>query len=203
VGAYYHDIGKIKRPDYFVENQRGFDEPHNKIAPALSALIIISHVKEGVELAQEARLPQVIIDFIAEHHGTSLAKYFYNQAIEEEGEGMVSEDSFRYEGPKPQTKEVALVMLADAVEAAVRSLPNPNVDNIRAMVRKIIRDKLNDRQLEECDLTFKDLDVLADSFCKVLEGVYHKRIEYPDIVQEFTKRREQYGYDDNKPTGQS
>jgi hypothetical protein len=203
VGAYYHDIGKIKRPEYFVENQRGFDEPHNKIAPALSALIIISHVKEGVELAGEARLPQVIIDFIAEHHGTSLAKYFYNQAIEEEGEGMVNEDSFRYEGPKPQTKEVALVMLADAVEAAVRSLPNPNVDNIRAMVRKIIRDKLNDRQLEECDLTFKDLDVLADSFCKVLEGVYHKRIEYPDIVQEFTKRREQYGYDDNKPTGQS
>ena len=203
VGAYYHDIGKIKRAEYFVENQRGFDEPHNKIAPALSALIIISHVKEGVELAREARLPQVIIDFIAEHHGTSLAKYFYNRAIEEEGEGMVNEDSFRYEGPKPQTKEVALVMLADAVEAAVRSLTNPNMDSIRAMIRKILRDKLNDRQLDESNLTFKDLDVIANTFGKVLEGVYHKRIEYPDIVQEFTKRRELHGYDDNKPARQS
>jgi len=202
VGAYYHDIGKIKRAEYFVENQRGYDEPHNKIAPALSALIITSHVKEGVELAREARLPQVIIDFVAEHHGTSLAKYFYNRAIEEEGEGMVNEDSFRYEGPKPQTKEVALVMLADAVEAAVRSLPNPNMESIRTMVRKILRDKLNDRQLEECNLTFKDLDVIANSFCKVLEGVYHKRIEYPDIVQELTKRRERFGDDDNKPAEQ-
>jgi putative nucleotidyltransferase with HDIG domain len=199
VGAYYHDIGKIKRADYFIENQRGFNEPHNKIAPALSALIIMSHVKEGVELAREARLPQVIIDFIAEHHGTSLAKYFYSRAIEEEGEGMVNEDSFRYEGPKPQTKEVALVMLADAVEAAVHSLPNPNMDSIRAMIRKILRDKLNDQQLDESNLTFKDLDVIANTFSKVLEGVYHKRIEYPDIVQEFTKRRELYGYDDNKP----
>lgn len=199
VGAYYHDIGKIKRSEYFVENQRTIDEPHDKIAPALSALIIISHVKEGVELAREARLPQTIIDFIAEHHGTSLAKYFYNRAIEEEGEGMVNEDSFRYEGPKPQTKEVALVMLADAVEAAVRSLTNPNMDSIRAMIRKILRDKLNDGQLDESNLTFKDLDVIANTFSKVLEGVYHKRIEYPDIVQEFTKRRELYGYDDNKP----
>jgi len=203
VGAYYHDIGKVKRAEYFVENQRGFNEPHNKIAPALSALIIISHVKEGVELAREARLPQIIIDFIAEHHGTSLAKYFYNRAIEEEGEGMVNEDSFRYEGPKPQTKEVALVMLADAVEAAVRSLPNPNMDSIRAMIRKILRDKLNDQQLDESNLTFKDLDVIANTFSKVLEGVYHKRIEYPDIVQEFTKRRELYGYDDNKPAKQN
>jgi putative nucleotidyltransferase with HDIG domain len=202
VGAYYHDIGKIKRPEYFVENQRGYDEPHNKIAPALSALIIISHVKEGVEMAREAHLPQIIIDFIAESHGTSLAKYFYSRAIEEEGEGMVNEESFRYEGPKPHTKEVALVMLADAVEAAVRSLTNPNLDSIRAMVRKILRDKLNDRQLEECDLTFKDLDVIANSFCKVLEGVYHKRIEYPDLVQEFTKRSARFGDDDNQPAKQ-
>lgn len=201
VGAYYHDIGKIKRPEYFVENQRGLDEPHNKIAPALSALIIISHVKEGVELAREAHLPQVIVDFIASHHGTSITKYFYNQAIAEEGEGMVNENSFRYEGPKPQTKEVALVMLADAVEAAVRSLPNPNLDNIRTMVYKIIREKLNDGQLEECDLTFKDLDVLARSFCTVLEGVYHKRIEYPDLMLELTKGRVQDGNDDNKPAG--
>lgn len=203
VGAYYHDIGKIKRPEYFVENQRGFSEPHNKIAPALSALIIISHVKEGVEMAREAKLPEVIIDFIAAHHGTSLAKYFYNRAIEEEGEGMVNEESFRYEGPKPHTKEVALVMLADAIEAAVRSLSNPDINSINAMVQKIIRDKLNDRQLEECDLTFKNLDEIANSFCKVLEGVYHKRIEYPDIVKEFSQRSEYFGDHDHQPAGQS
>ncbi|MDD4802693.1 MAG: HDIG domain-containing protein [Syntrophomonas sp.] len=188
VGAYYHDIGKIKRSDYFVENQRSFDDPHDKIAPALSALIIIAHVKEGVELAREARLPQVIIDFIAEHHGTSLTKYFYSRAYEEEGEGMVNEESFRYEGPKPHSKEVALVMLADSVEAAVRSLPAPNLEKINNMVRKIMNDKLNDRQLEECDLTFKDVDVITNTFGRVLEGIYHKRIEYPDIVKELTKK---------------
>ncbi len=202
VGAYYHDIGKIKRSEYFIENQRGFEDPHDKIAPALSALIIISHIKEGLELAREARLPQVIVDFIGEHHGTSLAKYFYNRALEEEGEGMVNENSFRYEGPKPHSKEVALVMLADSVEAAVRSLPAPSLEKIHTMVRKILRDKLNDRQLEECDLTFKDVDVIANTFCRVLEGVYHKRIEYPDIVRELTKRNGGiYGDDDNRSTG--
>jgi putative nucleotidyltransferase with HDIG domain len=201
VGAYYHDIGKIKRSEYFVENQRGFNDPHDKIAPALSAVIIISHIKEGLELAREARLPKVIVDFIAEHHGTSLAKYFYNRALEEEGEGMVNESSFRYEGPKPHSKEVALVMLADSVEAAIRSLPDPSPEKIQDMVRKILRDKLNDRQLEECDLTFKDVDVIADTFCRVLEGVYHKRIEYPDIVRELTKRSGNNGDDDNRPTG--
>ena len=204
VGSYYHDIGKIRRSEYFVENQQGFVNPHSKIAPALSALIVTSHVKEGVELAREGHLPQQIIDFIAGHHGTSLAKYFYNQALEEEGEGHICEDSFRYEGPKPQSKEVALVMLADSVEAAVRSLPEPSPEKIRNMVHRIIRDKLDDRQLEECDLTFKDLDVIARTFCKVLEGVYHKRIEYPDtIVNELRKRREHHGHDDYKPAGQN
>lgn len=199
VGAYYHDIGKVKRPEYFVENQRGFENPHEKIAPALSALIITSHVKEGVELAREVHLPQVIIDFIEQHHGTGLAKYFYSRALEEDREGVISEESFRYEGPKPQSKEVALVMLADSVEAAVRSLQTPTPEKIENMVRMIIRDKLNDGQLELCDLTFKDLDVIAKSFCKILEGVYHKRIEYPEIiVKEFEKRREKDGNDDNK-----
>lgn len=203
VGAYYHDIGKIKRPDYFVENQRGFDNPHEKIAPALSALIITSHVREGVELAREAHLPQDITNFIEQHHGTSLAKYFYSRALEEDREGTLSEDSFRYEGPKPQSKEVALVMLADSVEAGVRSLQDPTPDKIRNMVRRIIKDKLNDGQLESCDLTFKDLDVIAVSFCKSLEGLYHKRIEYPEIiVREFEKRREKHGDHDNKPAEQ-
>ncbi|MEN6460082.1 MAG: HDIG domain-containing metalloprotein [Syntrophomonas sp.] len=204
VGAYYHDIGKIKRPEYFVENQRGFDNPHEKIAPALSALIITSHVKEGLELARESRLPLIISDFIAQHHGTSLAKYFYSRALEEDLDGQISEESFRYEGPKPQTKEVALVMLADSIEAAVRSLQEPSTESIREMVRLIIRDKLDDRQLEECDLTFKDLDIIANSFCKLLEGIYHKRIEYPEtIAKELQKRRESYGDNDNKSAEQS
>jgi len=203
VGAYYHDIGKIKRPDYFVENQRGFDNPHEKIAPALSALIITSHVREGVELAREAHLPEDITSFIEQHHGTSLAKFFYSRALEEDRDGNLSEDSFRYEGPKPQSKEVALVMLADSVEAGVRSLQDPTPDKIRNMVRRIIRDKLNDGQLESCDLTFKDLDVIAVSFCKSLEGLYHKRIEYPEvIVREFKKRREKHGDHDHKPAEQ-
>ncbi|NLB88142.1 MAG: HDIG domain-containing protein [Syntrophomonadaceae bacterium] len=191
VGAYYHDIGKIKRPEYFVENQRGYSNPHEKIAPALSALIITSHVKEGVELAREANLPQVIIDFIEQHHGTSLAKYFYNRALEEDDEGQISEESFRYEGPKPQSKEVALVMLADSVEAAVRSLKEPTTESIRNMVNNIIKDKLNDGQLEMSDLTFRDLHIISESFCTVIEGVYHKRIEYPEVVvKELEKRRE-------------
>jgi hypothetical protein len=181
-----------------VENQFGFDNPHEKIAPALSALIITAHIKEGVELAREANLPQVIISFIEQHHGTSLVKYFYNRALEEDRDGYISEASFRYEGPKPQTKELALVMLADSVEAAVRSLQNPTPDTIRNMIKSIIKDKLDDGQLENSPLTFKDLETVTKSFCKILEGVYHKRIEYPEvIVKEFEKRRESNGNNDN------
>lgn len=203
VGAYYHDIGKLKRPEYFVENQRGFDNPHEKIAPALSALIITSHVKDGLELAREAHLPDVVSAFIAQHHGTSLTKYFYSRALEEDRDGSISPDSFRYEGPKPQTKEVALVMLADSVEAAIRSLQEPTEAKIRDMVKKIIKDKLNDGQLESCDLTFKDLDTITQSFCTILEGIYHKRIEYPEvIVKEFERRRETHGNHDHQSTEQ-
>ncbi len=198
VGAYYHDIGKLKRPEYFVENQFGFDNPHEKIAPALSSLIITAHIKEGVELAREANLPQQVIDFIEQHHGTGLVKYFYNRALEEDRDGCISEGSFRYEGPKPQTKELALVMLADSVEAAVKSLQNPTPETIRNMVKSIIKDKLDDGQLEDSPLTFKDLETITKSFCKILEGAYHKRIEYPEIiVKEFEKRRENYGDHDN------
>ncbi len=198
VGALYHDIGKIKRPEYFVENQRGFTNPHEKIAPALSTLIITSHVKEGVEMAREAHLPDTIIDFIEQHHGTSLAKYFYSRALEEDRDGNVNEDNFRYEGPRPKTKETALVMLADSVEAAVRSLETPSPEKIRDMIRMLIKDKLNDGQLEMCDLTFKDLDTISKSFNKVLEGIYHKRIEYPEVIQkEFEQRSGSDGYDDH------
>lgn len=194
VGAYYHDIGKLKRPDYYVENQRGGENPHEKIAPALSALIITSHIREGMEMAKAAHLPPDITDFIAQHHGTSLTKYFYNQAMQEDGRDNTNEDNYRYEGPRPQSKEVALVMLADSVEAAVRSLPEPKLDKINEMVHNIIKGKLNDGQLDECDLTFKDLDVIAEKFCEILEGVYHKRIEYPDsIAKELNQRRNSHG----------
>ena len=199
VGAYYHDIGKVKRPEYFVENQRGFENPHEKIAPALSALIITSHVKDGLEFARDAHLPGVVNDFIAQHHGNSLTKYFYGRALEEDRDGSISQDSFRYEGPKPQSKEVALVMLADSVEAAIRSLQEPTDAKIREMVKKIIKDKLNDGQLESCDLTFKDLDTITQSFCTILEGMYHKRIEYPEvIVKELERRRETHGDNDHQ-----
>jgi len=204
VGALYHDIGKIKRPEYFVENQRGADSPHDKIAPALSNLIITSHVKEGVEMANGAHLPADIIDFIEQHHGTSLAKYFYSKALEEDREGNVNEDNFRYEGPRPKSKEIALVMLADSVEAAVRSLESPTPEKIRDMVRTIIKDKLNDGQLELCDLTFRDLDIISKSFCTVLEGIYHKRIEYPEVMEkEYKQRSSSDGYDDYQSTGKS
>lgn len=190
VGAYYHDIGKLKRPYFFVENQVGSDNPHEKIAPSLSALIITSHIKDGVEMAREKRLPPQIIDFIEQHHGDSLVKYFYSRALEEDREGNVNQETFRYEGPKPQTKEVALVMLADSVEAAVRSLQDPTPGRIEGMVRRIIKEKLNDGQLEECDLTFRDLNIIAESFSKVLTGIYHNRIEYPEtLAREFEGRK--------------
>ncbi|MBO8158675.1 HDIG domain-containing metalloprotein [Thermosyntropha sp.] len=196
VGAYYHDIGKLKRPEYFIENQRGGENPHEKIAPALSALIITSHVKEGLELAREAKLPRVIMDFIEQHHGTSLARYFYSRALEEHEQ--ISEESFRYEGPKPQSKEVALVMLADSVEAAVRSLSDPTPENIEQMVHKVIKEKLDDGQLDLCELTFRDLNVAAEAFCKVLDGIYHKRIEYPENIARELKGSELDGDCNNK-----
>lgn len=181
VGSTFHDIGKIKRPIFFVENQLGADNPHDKIAPSLSTLIITAHVKDGVELAKEHKLPPVVTSFISEHHGTDLVKYFYHRALEA-NEGGVEESDFRYPGPKPQTKETAIVSLADAVEAAVRSLPKPTPGKIEGLVRKIIRDRLDDGQLDESDLTFKDLNKIADAFSKVLIGIFHGRIEYPEKI---------------------
>jgi putative nucleotidyltransferase with HDIG domain len=179
VGAYYHDIGKMKRPEYYVENQRGDVNPHENIAPALSAVIVLSHVKEGLDLARAYRLPPEIMDFIASHHGNSLTEYFYNKAVKEDGRDNVNPADYRYPGPLPHTKEVALVMLADSTEAAVRSLPDPSKDKIKLMVHSIIKSKLADGQLDESDLTLIDLDVIIDQFCLVLEGIYHKRIAYP------------------------
>ena len=180
VGAYYHDIGKIKRPFFFGENQLGGVNPHDKISPALSTTIIISHVKDGLELAKEYDVPTIVTDMIAQHHGTTLVKYFYyTLKNNSENPDLIKEDDFRYPGPKPQTKEAAIIMMADSVEAAVKSIQEPTLDKIEAMVNNIIKDKLNSNQLNECDLTFKDLEVIKACFLKVLKGIYHHRIEYP------------------------
>ncbi|EGO63321.1 HD family phosphohydrolase [Acetonema longum] len=188
VGAYYHDIGKIKRPYFFVENQTDPENPHDKIAPTLSTLIITSHVKDGLDLCREHKLPQVIADMIQQHHGTSLVSYFYKLATENEHSECIVEEDFRYEGPRPQTKEVALVMLADVCEAAVRSLAKPNVNRIEATVRKMIRERLHDGQLDDCNLTLHDLQTIGDVFIRVLSSMFHKRIEYPDM-KELEKRK--------------
>jgi putative nucleotidyltransferase with HDIG domain len=181
VGALYHDIGKLKRPYFFIENQFAQDNPHDKIAPTLSALIITSHIKDGLEMAKEHKLPQGIQDIIAQHHGDSMVSFFYHKAVEDNMD--VSEEAFHYEGPKPQTKEAALVFLADSVEAAVRAMKQPTPGRIEGLVRKIIKDKLNDDQLNQSDLTFQDLDKIATAFVRVLSGIFHSRVEYPDMPQ--------------------
>ncbi|UZW12638.1 HD family phosphohydrolase [Clostridium pasteurianum] len=180
VCAYYHDIGKIIRPYFFKENQIGNDNPHDKISPNLSALVIISHVKDGLELAKEYKLPKAIQDTIVEHHGTTLVKYFYitMKNLSENPED-ISEESFKYPGPIPTTKENAVIMLADSVEASVRSISNPTRGKIEEMVNNIIKSRLNEGQLDNCDLTLKDIDIIRKSFLKTLDGIYHQRIEYP------------------------
>jgi len=202
VGAYYHDIGKIKRPYFFIENQMACENPHDKIGPSLSTLILTSHIKDGVELAREHKLPQGIIDIIEQHHGSSLVSYFYHKALENDRTESVTEEEFRYEGPKPQTREAAIVMLADSVEAAVRSLQNRTPARVEGLVRKFIKDKLNDGQLDECDLTFKDLDIIANAFVRVMSGILHSRVEYPDLSQEIERRKKRAGFR-KQPAGRS
>ncbi len=180
VAAYYHDIGKIKRPYFFKENQLGNDNPHDKITPNLSTLIIISHVKDGLDLAKEFKIPKVIQDIIQQHHATSLVKYFYvTMKNSSDNPEEVKEEDFRYLGPNPETREAAIIMLSDAVEAAVRSIPSPTKNKIEEMVNKIIKGRLNDGQLDNSDLTLKDLEKIRKAFLKVFSGIYHERIEYP------------------------
>jgi putative nucleotidyltransferase with HDIG domain len=197
-GAYYHDVGKLKRPYFFIENQVLKENPHDKVSPSLSALIIISHIKAGLELAQKHHLPRVIRDIITQHHGSGLTTYFYRRALEVAKEQKVAEDDFRYPGPKPQTKEAAIVMLADSVEAAVRSLAKPTPNRIEGMVHKLIKERLHDGQLDECDLTFRDLDVIAAAFVQVLTGIFHTRIEYPDQVGQVLEGEKEDGNFDSK-----
>ncbi len=182
VAAYYHDIGKISKPLYFIENMSGGENRHDKLSPNMSALILISHVKEGVELAREKRLGLPIIDIIRQHHGTALISFFYQKAkkAEDPETGTVDERDFRYPGPKPQTREAGLVMLADCVEAASKTLVDPTPARIQGMVQKIINNIFIDGQLEECELTLKNLHDIANSFNRILSGIYHHRIDYPE-----------------------
>ncbi len=182
VGALYHDIGKLKRPLFFVENQSYFmiENPHNKFTPRISKMIITAHPKDGIDIAKEYHLPQVIQNFILQHHGEGLASYFYNQAVKEEGLENVKEEQFRYSGPKPNSKETAILMIADAVESAVRSLKNPTPEEIEAMVDKIIVERLNDGQLSDSPLTLKDIKVIAATFSRILRGMQHNRIKYQE-----------------------
>lgn len=182
VGAYYHDIGKIKRPYFFKENQMNNDNPHDKITPKLSTIIIVSHIKDGLELAAKYKVPKYIQNMIEEHHGTSLVKYFYSLAINDpSSDEEIDESYFRYNGPNPSTKESGIVMLADSIEASVRSLNKPTKPDIDNMVEKIIKDKIDDGQLNSCELTMKDIYDIKITFIKVLEGIFHSRIEYPQF----------------------
>jgi putative nucleotidyltransferase with HDIG domain len=182
VGAYYHDIGKIKRPTFFVENLARDGRGHENINPNLSALIISSHVKEGVELAQQYHLPQEVIDIIQQHHGTSVIKYFYARAMESMGkEGKVEEEHFRYPGEKPHGKEAAIVMLADALEAATRSLPRATPVKLEQVIQNVIEERLRDGQLDECELSLQDLGRINRAFLQMTLGSYHERVQYPSL----------------------
>lgn len=181
VAAYYHDIGKLSRPQFFKENQIGSKNPHDEITPNLSTLIIINHVKIGLEMAEKAKLPEEIKDLIAQHHGTTLVKYFYlTMKNNAEDPDSIKEEDFRYPGPKPKTREAGIMMLADSVEAAVRSISDPTVGKVEAMVYKIFKDKLEDGQLDECDITFSDVSRIRKNFLKTFGSIYHERIEYPE-----------------------
>ncbi|MBM4762333.1 HD family phosphohydrolase [Bacillus sp. B15-48] len=182
VGCYYHDIGKTKRPQFFIENQMNIENPHDKLSPMTSKNIIIAHATDGAELLRKNRIPKEIIDITEQHHGTTLLKYFYHKAKQHDDD--VKEADFRYPGPKAQTKESAVIGIADSVEAAVRSLANPTHEQIETLVKNIITDRLQDGQLDECDITLKELHTVGESFGETLKGIFHSRIEYPDTTKQ-------------------
>jgi hypothetical protein len=200
VTSYYHDIGKVKMPEYFVENQRGAPSKHDKLTPHMSSMIIINHVKEGVELARQSKLPESIIDIIKQHHGTSVISYFYQKAREQEQDSIPAEQDYMYPGPKPQTRVAALVMMADAVEAASRVLTDPTPARISALVDKIINHIYLDGQLDECELTLKDISAIKEKFTYILTGIFHKRIDYPGFdFNDVNINKEQSKIDKTKP----
>ena len=180
VGAYYHDIGKLKRPMYFKENQMG-DNPHDRTDPRVSAAILTAHPRDGEAMAQKARLPEPVLEIIRQHHGDGVVLWFYDKAVKLYGADQVDIAAFRYDGPRPHSREAAVVMLADSIEAAVRSIPDPNPEKVDALIRKLVRVKLDDGQLDRSELTFSDLEKICSAFSTVLTGVFHERIEYPDV----------------------
>jgi putative nucleotidyltransferase with HDIG domain len=179
VMAYYHDIGKTFKPEYYAENQAPGFNKHDKITPQMSSLILLSHVKDGVELAREEKLPELIIDGIQQHHGTTVMAYFYQKALETDSHSSVNQDDFRYPGPRPRMKETALLMLADTVEPACRSLKDPTPTQIRNMVEKLINLRAQEGQLDHSGLTLNDLAKIREKFVSILTGIYHKRVAYP------------------------
>ncbi len=189
IGAYYHDIGKTLKPEYFIENQRPSENKHDRLMPSMSSLIIAAHVRDGVELARSQRLPAKVVDIIQQHHGTSLITYFYQKAKEQQPFGGIAEENYRYPGPRPSTKVAAIVMLSDNVEAASRTLDDPSPARIQALTNSVITRIFLDDQLSMCDLTLKDLRVISKSFNLVLTGIFHHRIDYPGIVFPGDKRR--------------
>jgi putative nucleotidyltransferase with HDIG domain len=193
VSGYYHDIGKTRMPVYFIENQsKGFNR-HDRLEPSMSALIIAAHVKEGVEMARKARLPEPIVAAIGEHHGTKLIQYFYQKALtrSEPGGSPVHETEYRHPGPKPRSRITGILMIADAVEAASRTIVEPTPQKIRAMIHTIVDDCLRDGQFDECDLTMRDLALIVDTLEKTVTTIFHHRIDYPgfDFEPERTKRK--------------
>ena len=195
VGALYHDVGKMRKPEYFIENQQPGENPHEKINPSMSAIVLMSHVKDGLEIAKDSGLPVVLRDFIASHHGTSLMEYFYRRAQEEASEeDTIDKSEFRYPGPRPQTNEQAIVMLADSIEAASRSLDKPTPKKLESLIDGIVASRLADGQLDGSELTFSDLATIKDTFLTLLAGIYHFRVRYPDQEPETEA-------DDVKPEG--
>jgi putative nucleotidyltransferase with HDIG domain len=181
VGAYYHDIGKMLRPYFFAENQTDGENPHDRLDPETSAQIITSHVKDGLQLAKKYGLPKEIQDFIPQHHGTSVSSYFYHQAREQgEGSEEADEKRFRYPGPRPHSREAAILMLADEAEAASRANRPRSVEEIEKLIDSLIRSRVEDGQLDDSDLTLRDLQKVRDTFSSVLQGIYHPRIKYPE-----------------------
>ena len=179
VSSYYHDIGKMKRPEFFVENQKGGENPHNKIKSSLSALIITSHTKDGYIMGKQHKLPKEVLNIILEHHGTTLVGYFYSKALEK-GE-QVSEQDFRYSGPKPKTKESGIILMADTIEAAVRSSDNKSREGIESLIRYLIKTKIEDGQLDNSDLSLGEIEKIIQAFLNTLQGMYHERIKYPKL----------------------
>jgi putative nucleotidyltransferase with HDIG domain len=205
VSAYYHDIGKIQKPLYFIENQIGIENRHDKLAPSMSSLILIGHIKDGVEMAYLNKLEAPIIEIISQHHGTGLISYFYQKALDMKGGDVnqVSMEDFRYPGPKPQTREAGLVLLADAIEAASRTLVDPTPARIQGLVQKIIQNAFSDGQLDECALTLKDLSLIAASFNKILNGIFHHRIQYPESNVKSGSTRKKHNGDPDKQSSET